>query len=176
MKRWLLLACLLCGTANAADIVLTERDVTLADYGTVTVGDKVDKMERVLRQPLPSSPDRTVCLIATPKGELTTTGISFLIEDKHLTRINVDYYDRSPEPLTIKTPAGIGLGTSEEDVMKAYAGHVRVEPDSGDPSWHYIYVDAPDGQTGLRFDTDGKKVKSMHAGGYPALSYKQGCY
>jgi len=179
MNRWLVLVFLLGGTANADNIALSDQSISLPDFGTVTIGDSAATASRELRQPIAmapgTNPESSTCMIFTPKG-LESTGVSLIFEDKRITRINIDYYGDAAEPLSIKTAAGVGLGTTEEDVKKAYAGHFRLEPDSGDPTWHYIYVDAPGGETGLRFDTDGKKVKSMHAGQYPALNYKQGCY
>jgi len=176
MYRWLLVAWLFSGAANAAGIPLTEREVEVPDFGKIAVGASTEKLASVLRQPVPTPFSPSACFIFSPQGMAADTGLSFVIEDKHVTRINLDYYGAEPEPLSIRTVAGIGLGTAEDDVMKAYAGRARVEPDSGDPTWHYIYVDGPGGETGLRFDTDGSKVKSMHAGEYPALNYKQGCY
>jgi hypothetical protein len=159
------------GAANAADAVLAPGGL-----GPVAIGSSISQMERLLRQQIPgSSFDDGGCAVVAGNDK-RQLGISYLMESRRVTRINVDYYGDAAEPLTIHTEAGIGLGSSEEDVKKAYGDRVRIEPNSGDPTWHYLYVDEPDHLSGLAFDTDGKTVKSMHAGVYPALNYKQGCH
>ena len=166
MKRHLVFAFVAgtCG-ANAADLTLSADGLALG-----AIGDSTSHLERVLRQKIPVETQPGSCVVVAGFDQ-EKLGITYVIEDETLTRINVDYYGKSPS--TIHTAAGIGLGSAEEDVMKAYEGRVRIESDTGDPSWHFLYVDEPDGSRGLRFDTDGKKVKSMHAGQYPAL--KLGC-
>jgi hypothetical protein len=169
MNRWLPILCVvaLSASAGAEDLVLRPEGL-----GPVAIGASLSQMERLLRQKIPYDVASSCGLVSDRITE--AMGVSYLMEANKVTRINVDYVgkvDGSP----VRTAAGIGLGSPEEDVMKAYAGRVRVEPNSGDPSWHYLYVDEPDRSAGLAFDTDGKKVKSMHAGVYPALSYKQSC-
>ncbi len=171
MKRVLLLATLLIGPANAeAPLLLSPTGL-----GDVQVGWDIDRLGRQLHDKLPYNPYlNRGCGIVTAKQQ-EAYGITYMIEDKILTRINVDYYGTDPRPLEIKTEAGVGLGSSEEDLAKAYAGKMRVEKNPGDPSWHTIYVDTPDQTHAVVFETDGKKVKSMRAGLYPAVSYPDGC-
>ncbi|HUO98121.1 MAG TPA: hypothetical protein VMU01_05610 [Rhizomicrobium sp.] len=168
MKSWLVLACAasFCGAAGADDLILS-----MDGMGRVEIGSSRDSIERVLHRRYELDKP---CEVVN-SSETAQLGVSYMIEANRLVRIDVDYYANSPEPLTIHTPEGIGLGSPEADVIKAYGNRVRVEPNPGDPTWHYLYVDTPDHSRGFAFDTDGKKVKSMHAGEYPALGYKDGC-
>ena len=77
----------------------------------------------------------------------------------------------------VKTAKGIGVGSSEEDVRKAYADlreekHQYVEP----PAKNLYYEPEGGNGPGLRFeiDSDGK-VNLIHAGLEPELSYSEGC-
>ena len=169
MKRCLVLACVMAmvGTANAADEVLTPDGLA-----PVKIGWKVPALENVVGHKI--TPNPTGCSIVVDYRE-EHLGISYMLEERRVTRISVDYYGNSPSPLTIRTAAGIGLGSTEDEVMKAYADRIRVEPYDGDPSRHHLYVDEPDHSRGMAFDTDGTKVKSMHTGEYPALGYTEWC-
>jgi hypothetical protein len=142
--------------------------------GPVHIGMNTDQVERIVHTKMGYNQYRNHgCSTMTTK-ELEPLGISFMIEAKHLSRVNVDFYGTDPRPLAIKTDAGIGLGSSEEDVLKAYPA-ARIKPDPADPTWHTIIVESPDRTRGLVFYTNGKTVKSMRGGINPAISYPNGC-
>jgi hypothetical protein len=142
--------------------------------GDIKIGMPVDKVELLLSNKLGYNPfaNRGCSVLTTPK--LEPTGLSLMIESRRLTRINVDYVGKSPIPETFKTDAGIGLGSTEQDVLKAYPD-ARVKANPADPTWHTIIADVPDHSKGIVFETDGKTVKSMRAGSNPAISYANGC-
>ncbi len=144
-------------------------------YGDVRIGMKVEQMERVLHQKLPYNPfDNHGCsLFTTPQMELI--GLSFVMDHKELVRINVDYFSASSQPRAIKTADGIGLGSSEEELLTAYGAAAAVTPNSGDPTWHTVTVDSADHGGGLIFETDSKTIKSMRGGSYPAIALPSGC-
>ncbi len=174
MKRVLLLVALLagCGAALAADpaSLLSANGV-----GKLKVGMPIADLERIVHAGQSYDPYANHgCSVVTAKA-LSPWGLSFQIEDKHLTRINVDYYDTNTRPTLIKTAKGIGLGSSEADVIKAYAGRVRVKPNPQDPTWHTLYVDTPDHRRGMAFETNGKTVQSLRVGEYPSIENKEGC-
>lgn len=100
--------------------------------------------------------------------ELAPTGLSYTIESKYLTRINLDFYSNDPRPLAIKTDTGLGLGSSEEDVLKAYPD-AQVKPNELDPTWHTIIALSPSRTKGIVFETNGKTVKSIRAGLTPTI-------
>lgn len=142
--------------------------------GNIKIGMNNEQVERNLHEKTPYNQfTNHGCSQFTTPG-LEPTGISFMIEQKRLTRINVEFYGTDPRPLAIKTEAGVGLGSAEEDVRKAYPNAV-VKNNPSDPTWHTIVAETPDHSRGLIFETDGKKVKSMRAGENPAIAYADGC-
>lgn len=174
MKRVVLFVALVavCGTAMAAN---PDTDLSADGVGNIKIGMPIDALERIVHGKLPYNEYANHgCAVVSTKA-LEPWGLSFMIEDNHLTRINVDYYDNNTEPTAIKTAAGIGLGSSEADITKAYAGRVRVKPNSQDPTWHTLYVDEPDHTRGMVFETNGKTVKSLRVGQYPSIESQTGC-
>jgi hypothetical protein len=173
MKCALVLSALLAATVSAQAFDYPNK-LSMDGIDNVTIGTDVDRVELLLHDKLSYNPFKNhgCSILTTPM--LEPTGLSFMIETKKLTRVNVDYFAKSPLPLTIKTDAGIGLGASEGDVLKAYP-NAKVKPNPADPTWHSIIVEAPDRTKGIVFETDGKTVKSMRAGANPAINYANGC-
>lgn len=148
--------------------------LSMDGLGNLKIGMNQEQMQRVLRQPIPYNEynNHGCSFMTTPS--LGPLGISLMIEKKRLVRINIDYYGTDPHPLLQKTEAGIGLGSSEADLLKAYpTAEVKANP--ADPTWHTVTVDAPDHSKGMVFETDGKKVKSFRVGANPAIAYATGC-
>jgi hypothetical protein len=174
MKRALLFVALIaCGSvAFAAD---PDNVLTADGLGTIAIGIPVDRLERVLRSKVVYNPylNRGCSVTTTP--EMEPRGVSFTIEKKLLTRINLDFYGTDPRPLAIKTDTGVGLGSPEDDVTKAYGNRVRIAQNPGDPTWHTLYVDTSDHSRGIIFETDGKRVKSIRAGEYPTIAGDISC-
>ncbi|MDR3528352.1 MAG: hypothetical protein P4L57_13850 [Rhizomicrobium sp.] len=144
-------------------------------YANIKIGMTPDQLERAVRQKLTFNPfaNHGCSLFTTPQMELV--GLSFVVDRKILVRINVDYFSASSKPRSIKTAAGVGLGSSEEELLSAYGSAAVVKPNPGDPSWHTVTIESPDHSNGLIFETDGKKVTSMRAGSYPAITLINGC-
>lgn len=173
MKRALVLSALLAATVPALAFDFP-NGLTMDGIGNVVIGMPIDRVELLLHDKLGYNQfeNHGCSILTTPM--LESSGLSFMIESKKLTRVNVDFFAKSPLPLTIKTDTGIGLGASEEDVLKAYPG-AKVKPNPADPTWHTIIFEAPDRSKGIVFETNGKTVKSMRAGATPAIIYVNGC-
>lgn len=174
MKRAVVLSAIL---AAAVPALAQDYPTLLSEdgIGNITIGMDVERMEVLLHDKTGYNRyENHGCSTITTKS-LAPTGISFMIENKLLTRVNVDYYAKDPRPLAIKTAEGIGLGSREEDVVKAYGDRAKVKPNPQDPTWHTIAVEERDRSKGIVFETDGKTVKSMRAGRNPAISYPLGC-
>jgi hypothetical protein len=173
MKRVFVLSVLLAATVPALAIDFP-NGLSMDGIGNVTIGMDIDRVELLLHDKFGYNQfaNHGCSTVTTPT--LETTGLSFMIESKKLTRVNVDFYAKSPLPMTIKTDTGIGLGSSEEDVLKAYPS-AKVNPNPADPTWHTIIDEAPDRTKGIVFETNGKTVKSMRAGATPAINYGNGC-
>jgi hypothetical protein len=162
---------LLTAAAGAQDssTVISENGV-----GEIAVGLSVDRLTLVLHSPVGYNQyDNGGCSTITTK-QMEPTGISLQIEKKILTRVNVDFYATDPRPLTWKTAAGIGLGSSEADLLKAYP-KARIKPNPADPTWHTVFVDSADGKRAMVFETNGVSVKSIRVGDYVAVIRSTGC-
>lgn len=97
-------------------------------------------------------------------------GISFMLSGDTIVRANIDDAGFLEE-------TGLGVGSSEADVMARRAGMVRVEPHPyTGPEGHYLIVDDP-ARPGFRliFETDGQRVLSFRAGRLPEVDFIEGC-
>lgn len=148
--------------------------LTMDGIGSLKVGMAVDKLEQLLHTRIAYSKfNNNGCSVLTT-ATLEPRGISLMIDEKLLARVNVEFVGTSALPKTVKTEAGIGLGSSEDDLKKAYPT-AKVKPNPADPSWHTISVLNADGSQGFVFETDGVTVKSMRSGITPAISFQRGC-
>jgi hypothetical protein len=74
----------------------------------------------------------------------------------------------------VPTARGVGVGSTEDAVLAAYAGEVTVLPHKYDAGGRYLVVPGPD-DLALVFETDGVIVTTYRAGEEPAVSYVEGC-
>ena len=97
-------------------------------------------------------------------------GMYFMFEDGKLTRISAS------EPSEVATPRDIHVGSTAEDVRKAYGADLKTEPN------HYLELPAeyltywlkPE-KSGVRFETDvEQKVETIHAGN-ESIQLIEGC-
>jgi len=96
--------------------------------------------------------------------------LTVMAEKGRITRIST--FRKSP----IQTDRGLGVGSREAQVRKAYGARLEVTP--------HKYVDAParyltywakPAARGVRYETDEKKVVTrVHVGG-PSIEYVEGC-
>jgi hypothetical protein len=97
-------------------------------------------------------------------------GISFMLAGDTVVRANV-------QEAGILDEAGLGVGSSEAEVMARRAGKIRVEPHPyTGPEGHYLIVDDP-ARPGFRliYETDGQRVVTFRAGRLPEVNYIEGC-
>lgn len=101
-----------------------------------------------------------------------TSGLSFMTERGRVVRADVI----NP---SIRTVSGIGVGSSEADVRRAYGSQIRVEPHPyGDANDHYmVYVprDRADRNYRVIFGTFDGYVTGYRSGLRPAVEYIEGC-
>lgn len=173
MKRALIFSALIAATVPAFALDLP-NGFSPNGIGDVKIGINVDKLEQLVHEKTGYNQYANHGCSVLTTHLLENAGISFMIESNILTRINLDFVGKSEIPATIKTDTGISLGSSEEDVKKAYPS-AKVKPNPSDPTWHTIIADSPDRQRAIIFETDGVKVKSIRAGVYPAVAYANGC-
>lgn len=160
---WLLAA--LVGMIYACE----ESRISVKGFKGVTIGMTVAEASEAYGSPLTGTPapeDQGSCYYVGP-GE-SAGPFSFMVYDGHIARIDID----GPGILTL---AGIGVGSLESEVQKAYPGKVKVSPHpySG-PEYHYLTVNPQKGFA-IIFETDGKKVTSYRTGKLPQVRWIEGC-
>jgi hypothetical protein len=78
----------------------------------------------------------------------------------------------------IRTRSGVGIGTTEQDVMDTYPGQIEVSAHPYDETGHYLTFvprDASDTAYRLIFETDGQVVTSFRSGRLPEVEWIEGC-
>lgn len=98
-------------------------------------------------------------------------GVYAMVVDGKVRRITVR------EGSDVKLAEGVGVGASEADVAKWFAGF-RAEPHKYEaaPAKYLTAPNAASGDPALRFEIDeAGKVKMMHVGTMPELAYVEGC-
>lgn len=93
-----------------------------------------------------------------------------VIDSTDVARVDVD-------SASVLTTRGVGVGSTEQQVIDAYRGAIRVEPHHyTGPTGHYLVHLAPDDTMfAVVFETDGSRVTSYRAGRQPEVMYVEGC-
>lgn len=125
-----------------------------------------------------------LCYHAQPKG---VDGVAFMVgnerrpadpKDGRIVRATVAPY--GPEEALVVpgfvTDKGVGLGSTEAQVKAAYPG-IEVTGHQYVEQGHYLtlYAAGADKGFGIRFETDGQQVTSIHAGKADAIQFVEGC-
>jgi hypothetical protein len=96
-------------------------------------------------------------------------GIAFMIQEGHVTRIDVDRPG-------VSTAEGIKIGDSESRAMQVYGNKLKVEPHHYTaPEGHYLTLLSGNERYGIRFETDKGKIVRFYAGQRQAITYVEGC-
>ncbi|HEX8402072.1 MAG TPA: hypothetical protein VF628_10240 [Allosphingosinicella sp.] len=139
--------------------------------GRIRIGMTQHHVTRALGADLLVEPDAGEisenCVESRPRG---WKALWLMFEDGKLTRITV----REPSRLT--TPRGIGAGSSEPDVRRAYGFRLKSEPHhyESSPARYLTYWTAA-GKRGVRFEIGSSgHVEAIHAGSQ-AIEYVEGC-
>jgi hypothetical protein len=102
--------------------------------------------------------------------------VAYMVEGGRITRIDVFHPDKTTHPeLSVLTTAGIGLGSSEESVRRAYGNGVKVKPSFYADSGLEFRVKDFHKQRGLFFAVYEGKVEHIRAGRIPSIDYVEGC-
>ncbi|MCA9644842.1 MAG: hypothetical protein KC492_29340 [Myxococcales bacterium] len=109
--------------------------------------------------------DEKSCYVVYRKGDSRPKLLLMMSNDE---LVRYDVYEA-----TIRTTAGIGVGSSESDVKAAYGENVQVKPHFYTDG-HYLVASGPDGVK-LLFETDGSKVTAFRSGREPHVNYVEGC-
>jgi hypothetical protein len=139
-------------------------------FGDVRIGMTLAEAEGVLSTTMQSDPpsEGSTCTYAFATQ---LPGMGFMLEEGVIVRIDV--LDDS-----VKTPEGVGVGSSEADVLSIYGARATVLPDKYDPMGKNVEV----AETNPRnppllyvFETDGTMVTDYRAGRVPQVQYVEGC-
>ena len=163
----MLISALLLATAAPA---ASPPNITPDGWGPVRIGMSRAQVEKALGTKLEGEAldDEYSCIDMVPAG--SDQGMWFMFEEFKLSRISVG------DPSKVKTPRGIAIGSSADDVRRAYGSGLKAEPHYYEdlPSEYLTYWTKP-GKRGVRFETDSKRrVQSIHAGG-DSIQYVEGC-
>jgi hypothetical protein len=144
----------------AADTWVVSQD----GVGPVKIGMTLPQLNGALHEKfaMPESKEDQGCFYVTATKH---PQVSFMIEDKHLVRVDVDKSG-------VATTEGIQVGDSEEHVKHVYGSRLQVEPN------HYTdghYLTLRSGKYGIRFETEDGKVSTFYAGTFEAIQYVEGC-
>lgn len=168
MKSVALAAVLLATTSTTPTY---DWKLTPAGWGPVRIGMTRAQMEKALAVPLEGEGfDNYGTCVELYSSNEKLAGLYFMFQDGKLTRISANGSS------TIKTPRGIGVGSSDEEVRKAYGTKLQAEPHhyEGEPAEYLTYWLKPKVR-GVRFETDiQRKVETIHAGN-DSIQLIEGC-
>jgi hypothetical protein len=156
-------------TAGASPATL----LTVDGLGPARIGMSVSQVEQALGQKLAIQyPEDDSCGQGEAKGG--PAGVSYMFVDGRLARVDVYQHDGGNSP-SIKTDAGIGLGSSMAQVQRAYGPRLSIQPDPYDDTEHYLVVKNAGPGREIIFDTRMGRVGSFRAGLSKPVEYIEGC-
>jgi hypothetical protein len=104
--------------------------------------------------------------------------VHYMVERGRITRIDIEYvaslrrHTRSP----ITTATGIGIGSTETDIRRAYGRHLKIVQDPYmEDQGNNLTIEDRGRHRGILFETDHGTVTSFRAGIHPSLEYSEGC-
>ena len=145
--------------------------LTPAGWGPVRLGMNRDQVSKALKVELQGEAfDNEGSCIELYGKDGALPGFFFMFLDGKLSRISIG------SPSDVKTPRGMGIGSTAEEVRTAYGKKLQAEPHHylGEPAEYLTYWLKPEA-SGVRFETDAQqKVESIHAGN-GSIQYVEGC-
>jgi phosphoribosylformimino-5-aminoimidazole carboxamide ribonucleotide (ProFAR) isomerase len=147
--------------------------------GPVTLGMTVRGAERALKAHLhnenPELDDNcTYYALRSTQDSL----VHYMVEHGRITRIDIDYVAslRRHTYSPITTATGIGIGSTETDIRRAYGRNLKIVPDPYmEDQGNNLTVEDRGHNRGILFETAHGRVTSIRAGVHPALEYSEGC-
>jgi hypothetical protein len=110
--------------------------------------------------------DELGCFYVAPGGK--PGSVFFMVVDDLIVRVDID-------DSKILTVTGVGIGSTESEVLDAYPDRVAVTPHPyTGPKGHYLTIEFEDGFA-IIFETDGSKVERYRAGIDSSISWIEGC-
>lgn len=110
------------------------------------------------------------CGFATIRGRRDP--VSYMFDNGRIRRADLDIH--GPKT-SIRTAAGIGLGSSIAEIRRAYGKRVKSYPDAYDAPELDFEVKSADGKAAIVFETEHGRVRLIRAGRLPWAEYIEGC-
>ena len=159
----------------------SSHDLRRDGIGGVTVGMTVAEAQAAARQRFVQEGDVLGnCIYMAPKtdffgltpsvdGAARWPAVQFMFIDGVMSR--VDVYPGGK----VRTSAGIGIGSTEQQVKDAYPG-IIVEPHwYKQPAGHYLHLKPDNNGHSMNFETDGVLVTGFYSGHETAVIRVEGC-
>jgi len=145
--------------------------LTPTGWGPVRIGMTRNQVSKVLQVQLEGDAfdNEGHCIVLYPDSD-QLAGTYFMFLNGKLSRISVS------ESSKVATPKGVHVGTTAEEVRKAYGAALQVEPHHylGAPAEYLTFWLKPKA-SGVRFETDAQqKVETIHAGD-ASIQLIEGC-
>jgi hypothetical protein len=174
----------LLGFCLVSNMTLADQIATADGIGPVKIGMSVKQVQHALKAKLKARDryDGEDCWYTTRTGKVDPF-IYYMVEDGKITRIDIQPKNDSVSPvpkLPVATPEGIGVGSSEADIRKAYGEVVKKErgpyddEDTADTQY-WLHVDTPDKKLGMVFITQQEHVLYFWIGTHEAINRIEGC-
>lgn len=155
----------------AAPAPTYDWQLTPAGWGPVRIGMNRTQVEKALNIQLEGEAfDNEGSCIELYSSNDNLAGLYFMFLDGRLSRVSAG--DKS----AIKTPRGMGVGSTAEEVRTAYGDKLQAEVHhyTGEPAEYLTYWLKPN-RSGVRFETDlNRKVETIHAGN-DSIQLIEGC-
>lgn len=168
----------------AFDRVFASQVATMEGIGPVKIGMTVQEAEHALGAKLDpiSPPFYKECWI-TSRSDKKDRVIQYMVEDENIAAIDVypPAAETFPLPIpAIKTPKGIGVGSTEEQIRKAYGKSVKKErapyfDEDNKETAYWFHADNPDKKLGMFFDARYGRVLSFSVGTLEAINQMERC-
>ena len=155
---------------------LNEYSVSLYGYGPIRLGMTVTEVEDVVGLSFIANESTSDCKMMFFDNGFPSIRLLFEIRgnQRQLERIYI------MEP-SIKTKSGIGLGSTETEILSAYGDKMKTQPHKYSAEsvyYYYVPVDKKDKDYRLNFDFNKTedRVKFYSVGRDPAIFYVEGCF
>lgn len=167
-------------TGPPATLVAPSDRLTWGSLGEIRAGRTVAEVEAATGVDLEESyayEDRS-CGFAL--SDRLPAGVWVMIADGVVQRVDVTGLDAEGNPIDqpIRDQEGLGVGSTEQEVLDAYGDDVTVEPHPYDENGHYLVVVPPGGELPallMIMETDGERVTSLRSGYEEYVRYIEGC-
>lgn len=166
----LVIALLAAASAAAMAPVPARPVLTVDGLGSVRIGMTIKQAEQALGGKLVGEALESDDICVEKESKAGPREVYYMFEDKKLARISIG------SGSSVRTPRGIGVGATAQQVRRAYGARLKVEPHyyAGLPAEYLTFWTVP-GKRGVRFETDSRRrVDIIHAG-TAAIQFVEGC-